>query len=115
MLSVILLSVNELNVIGPISLFSNININILAAKIRLYFYCISFSSKRLYKINISLIYIFGVITYYKKIQNQSGNVLAVPPDVHGGHGDEGEHHHDHLVQMRHISEKMKLMMKFKRT
>ncbi len=27
---------------------------------------------------------------FKIIQNQSGNVLAIPPDVHGGHGGEGE-------------------------
>ncbi len=27
---------------------------------------------------------------FKIIQNQSGNVVAVPPDVHGGHGGEGE-------------------------
>ena len=26
----------------------------------------------------------------KIIQNQSGYVVAVPPDVHGGHGGEGE-------------------------
>ena len=31
-----------------------------------------------------------MISDAKKIQNQSGNVVAVPPDVHGGHGGEGE-------------------------
>ena len=31
-----------------------------------------------------------MISDSKKIQNQSGNVVAVPPDVHGGHGGEGE-------------------------
>ena len=50
-------------------------------------------------------------TDLKIIQNQSGNVVAVPPDVHGGHGGEGEHHHDHLVQMRHIKYKSRLKLK----
>ncbi len=31
-----------------------------------------------------------MISDSKIIQNQSGNVVAVPPDVHGGHGGEGE-------------------------
>jgi hypothetical protein len=31
-------------------------------------------------------------TDFKIIQNQSGNVVAVPPDVHGGHGGGGVHH-----------------------
>ena len=31
-------------------------------------------------------------TDFKIIQNQSGNVVAVPPDVHGGHGGGGGHH-----------------------
>jgi len=33
-----------------------------------------------------------IISHSKKIQNQSGNVVAVPPDVHGGHGGGGGHH-----------------------
>ena len=36
---------------------------------------------------------------------ESGNVVAVPPDVHGGDGGEGGHHHDHLVQVRYIKYK----------
>jgi len=44
----------------------------------------------------------------KIIQNQSGNVVAVPPDVHGGHGGEGGHHHVHLVQGRYIKYKSRM-------
>jgi hypothetical protein len=44
----------------------------------------------------------------KIIQNQSGNVVAVTPDVHGGHGGEGGHHHDHLVQGRYIKHKSRM-------
>ena len=49
-----------------------------------------------------------MISDSKKIQNQSGNVVAVPPDVHGGHGGEGGHHHVHLVQVRHIKYKSRI-------
>ncbi len=40
-----------------------------------------------------------MISDSKILQNQSGNVVAVPPDVHGGQGGEGGHHHVHLVQV----------------
>jgi hypothetical protein len=52
-----------------------------------------------------------IISDFKIFQNQSGNVVAVPPDVYGGQGGGGEHHHAHLVQLRHI--KYKFRMKFK--
>ena len=39
---------------------------------------------------------------------ESGNVVAVPPDVHGGHGGEGGHHHVHLVQGRYIKYKSRM-------
>ncbi len=45
---------------------------------------------------------------FKIIQNQSGNVVAVPPDVHGGHGGEGGHHHDHQVQERYIKYNLRI-------
>jgi len=52
-----------------------------------------------------------IVSNSKKFQNQSGNVVAVPPQVHRGHGGEEEHHHDHLVHVRHI--KFKSRLKFK--
>jgi hypothetical protein len=47
----------------------------------------------------------------KIIQNQSGNVVAVPPEVHGGHGGEGGHHPVHQVQVRYIKYKSRLKFK----
>ena len=50
-------------------------------------------------------------TDLKIIQNQSGNVVAVPPDVHGGHGGGGGHHPVHQVQVRYIKYKSRLKFK----
>jgi hypothetical protein len=45
---------------------------------------------------------------FKIIQNESGNVVTVPPYVHGGHGCEGGHHHVHQVQVRYTKYKSRL-------
>jgi len=49
-----------------------------------------------------------MISDSKIFQNQSGNVVAVPPDVHGEQGGEGGYYHVYLVQVRHIKYKSRI-------